>query len=214
MLRSFMLAKDTNLSRKNQPSAKVQSFEDNTATWQFLAVGRGKVRIGWCLISCLIFHVNVWHTSGSGRNFSSSSRPTSIPLSSWSSLRMKFHNHFTLKSYTVLIAKHTAEMLKSKINLDIIHCASIALCLYGHTHATSNHRKQNQERGSKSDLLQLTIRKKLQKGTRKKKNYSFWNLPYTNRHRCCSKIVTLLLARRADYQDLQLALSSFRRIFP
>lgn len=61
MLRSFMLAKDTDLSRKNQPSAKVQPFEDNTATWQFLAVGYGKVRISWCLRSCIIFHINVWH---------------------------------------------------------------------------------------------------------------------------------------------------------
>lgn len=74
---------------------------------------------------------------------------------------------------------------------------------------------KNKTRGSKSDLLQtLTIRKKLQRRTRKKKNYSFWNIPYTNRHRCCSKIVTVLLARRADYQNLQLALSRFSRTFP
>lgn len=61
MLRSFMLAKDIDLSRKNQPSAKVQPFEDNTATWQFLAVGYGKLRISWCLRSCIIFHINVRH---------------------------------------------------------------------------------------------------------------------------------------------------------
>lgn len=85
---------------------------------------------------------------------------------------MKFHNHFILQSYTVLIAKHTAEMLKSKINLGIMHCASIALCLYGHMHATSIHRKHEQERGPKSDLLQLTIRKKLHKGTRKRTTVS------------------------------------------
>lgn len=87
MLRSFMLAKDSNLSRKKQPPAKVHSFEDYRATWQFLAVGRGKVRICWCLISSLVFHRNVWHTSGSGRNVSLSFSPNNNspldPLSTW-----------------------------------------------------------------------------------------------------------------------------------
>lgn len=35
-------------------------------------------------------------------------------FASWSSWHVKFHNHFILKSYTVLIAKHKTEMLKSE----------------------------------------------------------------------------------------------------
>lgn len=75
---------------------------------------------------------------------------------------MEYQNHFIFKPYRVLIAKHTAEMLKSKISAGVTFCATIALSLYRHMYATSNHQKQNQGRGSKSDLSQLMTREKKQ----------------------------------------------------
>jgi len=77
---------------------------------------------------------------------------------------MKFHNLFILKSYTVFIAKHTAEIFKPQINGGTIHTQCYTGTMHGHMHTTANHRTENQERGSTSDLWQLTHQKKTTQG--------------------------------------------------